>query len=156
MKRALLVAGVALAQLGLVAVGVAPQLSARTTGETYLFEVQPVDPVDPFRGAYVDLEYPGLARIDGRDDGRLGEDVFVSLAERDGFMVATGSSSARPDSGPYLTCASGWRVRCGIESWFADQDEALRLEQELREGGAIAEVKIDSRGNAAIVGLEPR
>lgn len=155
MKRALLVAGVAVAQLALVAVGVAPQLSARTTGETYRFAVAPVDPIDPFRGAYVDLRYPDLepgdkVRIDH------GEDVYVTLDERDGLMQATGWRTARPESGPYLACRFGWPLRCGIESWFADQDEALRLEQALADDGAVAEVRIDSRGNAAIVGLEPR
>ena len=35
-------------------------LSARLTGEEVVLRVEPVDPVDPFRGAYVDLSYPDL------------------------------------------------------------------------------------------------
>lgn len=155
MKRVTVVAAVALAQLALVGVGVAPQLSARVTGETYRFAVQPVDPVNPFRGAYVDLDYPDLDLPSGSSLD-AGEDVHLTLTERDGLMVSTGWSTRRPTSGPYLTCTGRWPVRCGIESWFADQGEARRLEQELMDGGAIAEVRIDARGNAAIVGLEPR
>ena len=41
-------------------------------------------------------------------------------------------------------------MSCGIESWFTDQDEAKRLEAEVADG-AVATVKIDDRGNAAIV-----
>lgn len=155
MKRALLVAGVAVAQLALVAVGVAPQLSARTAGETYRFAVSPVDPIDPFRGAYVDLRYPDLEPGDAYERD-WEEDIFVTVSERDGLMVGSAWSTTRPDSGTYLRCTTSWRLRCGIESWFADQDEALRLEQALADDGAVAEVRIDSRGNAAIVGLEAR
>jgi len=159
-KRLALVAAV---QLALVAVGVAPQLSARATGNEYRMRVAPVDPIDPFRGAYVTLDYPDLARDDSFSaDGGLGalEDgksgaVYVSLREEDGLMQATAFSRARPDSGPYLACSDRyWQIRCGIESWFASQSEARRVGRELADGGAIAVVRIDSRGHAALVDLE--
>src|SRR4029078_7535393 len=51
---------VALVQLVLLAVAVAPRVSPRLTGDEYLLRVAPVDPIDPFRGAYVDLDYPDL------------------------------------------------------------------------------------------------
>ena len=57
------IAIVAVAQLALVGVAVAPQLSARAFGDEYRMRVAPVDPIDPFRGAYVDLGYPDL-RLD--------------------------------------------------------------------------------------------
>ncbi len=59
-KLALKVGAVALVQLALVGVAVAPRLSARLTGDEYRLRVAPVDPIDPFRGAYVDLDYPDL------------------------------------------------------------------------------------------------
>ncbi len=37
-------------QLGLLLGAVAPQLSARLTGQEYLLRVVPIDPIDPFRG----------------------------------------------------------------------------------------------------------
>ena len=37
-----------------------PPLSARLTGEEVALRVEPIDPIDPFRGAYVDLGYPDL------------------------------------------------------------------------------------------------
>ncbi|MFL6001469.1 MAG: GDYXXLXY domain-containing protein [Nocardioides sp.] len=159
-KRLALVAAL---QLVLVAVGVAPQLSARATGEEYRMRVAPVDPVDPFRGAYVTLDYPDLSRDDSfsaqgglgaLEDGDTGP-VYVSLGQQHGLMHATAFSRTRPERGPYLACDDRyWQIRCGIESWFASQSEARRLGRELAEEGAIAVVRIDSRGHAALVDLE--
>jgi uncharacterized membrane-anchored protein len=157
---------VVIVQLALVAIGVAPQLSARAAGEEYRMRVAPIDPIDPFRGAYVTLDYPDLSRGDGSwsaegglgdlDDGQSGP-VYVSLTEDDGLMRATAFSRSRPEAGPYLACDDrNWQVRCGIESWFASQSEARRIGRELAESGGIAVVRIDSRGNAALVGLETR
>ena len=71
---------VALVQLALVGVAVAPRLSARLTGDEYLLRVAPVDPIDPFRGAYVDLDYPDL-HLDERSDAVGGEGtLYVTLS----------------------------------------------------------------------------
>lgn len=154
MKRALLVAVVATAQFALVGVGVAPQLSTRLNGETVLLEVAPVDPMDPFRGAYVDLGYPGLTPPDNFDVEWDQKHLYITLEERDGVAVGTQWSHVRPDTGLYLTCApTTWRVQCGIDSWFVPQDEAIRIEEAMAGKTAVAEVRIDSRGNAAIVDL---
>lgn len=153
MKKVLVLVGVA--QAALVAVGVAPQLSARATGDEYRMLVQPVDPIDPFRGAYVDLDYAGPpdSELRGHDSGP----VFVTLVEEDGLWRMDEVGEDRPGEAPYLACVDeGWRVRCGIESWFADQGEARRLEAALAEDGAVATIKVDARGNAAIVALDPR
>lgn len=157
---------VVIVQLALVAIGVAPQLSARAAGEEYRMRVAPVDPIDPFRGAYVTLDYPDLSYEDETfsaegglgvlDDGQSGP-VYVSLTEKDGLMQATEFSRSRPETGPYLACDdSNWQIRCGIESWFASQSEAREIGRELAEDGGVAVVRIDSRGHAAIVDLETR
>lgn len=139
-------------QLAVVGVAVAPRLSAHVLGEDYRLRVAPVDPVDPFRGAYVALDYPDL-----RPDGRApyGE-VFVRLVPRGDLWTAGEITRARPAEPPYLACEndSGWRLRCGIESFFADQAEALRLEEEVGHGGAVATLRVDDRGNAAVVAIE--
>jgi uncharacterized membrane-anchored protein len=146
------VVAVAVIQAVLVAVAVAPRLSANLRGQEYRMRVQPVDPIDPFRGAYVQLNYPDLELDDGRrshEDGRL----YIRLVERNGYWVSMGQQTTRPTDTPYLTCQeSSWEVSCGIESWFTNQDEALRLERVVADG-AVATVKIDDRGNAAIVEL---
>ena len=151
------VAVVAVAQLGLVGLAVAPQLTSRVTGEDYLMEVRPVDPIDPFRGAYVTLDYPGLQQPGGSvppsmDDGRSGE-VFIPLVEQDGHWVAADWLRERPAQGPYLACDDrDWAVRCGIESFFVPQDRAAELEDQLADGG-VATVRIDSGGRASVVAV---
>jgi uncharacterized membrane-anchored protein len=160
MKLVLTTAVIATSQLALVGLAVAPQLSARMAGDTYLVRVAAVDPIDPFRGAYVALDYPDL-RHDGSqslvepglgslEDGESG-DVYVTLVERDGVWIGDEWSRTRPDDGPYLTCDDrSWQVRCGIESWFLPQDDAQDAEHLLRDG-AVAELRVDDRGNAAVV-----
>ena len=64
------IALVAVLQLALVPLAVLPQLSARVTGETYRMRVAPVDPIDPFRGAYIDLSYPDLRDRGGSNPPR--------------------------------------------------------------------------------------
>jgi uncharacterized membrane-anchored protein len=158
-RTAVLTASLAIAQLALVGVGVAPQLSARLTGDTYLLEVAPLDPIDPFRGAYVSLDYPGLRHGDSwadggglgaLDDGERG-DVYVTLRREGEVWVADEWTRKRPGGTPYLACDDrSWQVRCGIDSFFLPQDEAAAMELSLADG-AYAEVRIDDRGNAAVV-----
>lgn len=152
--------GVVLAvQLALVGLAVAPQLSARVAGEEYLLRVAPVDPIDPFRGAYVALDYPDL-RLAQVDNPRASDDddrgtLYVSLTEEVGVWVASGTSRQRPVSGTYLTCDDrDLRIRCGIESLFLAPDEARAVELSVGSGDAVARVRIDGRGNAALMGLE--
>lgn len=164
-NRWLILTVVLVLQLLLVGLAVAPRLSARLTGDEYVLRVAPVDPIDPFRGAYVALSYPDLRQNDSSSwDGGLGSvedgesgDLFLTLGRRGDVWVATGHTRHRPDDGPYLACDDrGWQIRCGIESWFASQSEALRLEQLVREGDVYATVRIDGRGNAAIVDIGTR
>ena len=151
MKRTAATALIAVGQLALVGLAVAPQLSARVLGDTYLMRVAPVDPVDPFRGAYVELDYPGLDRDGSESSSDERGAVYVTLVEEGGVWTAGGWTRERPEDGPYLACDDrSWEVRCGIESWFLPQDEAREAEELLRDG-AVAEVRVDSRGHAAVV-----
>lgn len=161
MNRYPMVAAVAAATLALTGLAVAPQLSARLTGDEYEFRVEPVDPIDPGRGAYVQLGYPDLRHDDSLgepglgalDDGHRGR-VYVTLREQNGVMVAADWTRDRPAEGPYLACTdSYWQIRCGIESWFVPQDEARDIQDLLGTTGAVATVSVDAWGNAAIVDL---
>ena len=150
---------VALVGLALVGAAVAPRLSARLAGDEYRFRVAPVDPIDAFRGAYVDLDYPDLHLRDGEvADQTEGEGTLYVALVRDGDVWrAAGYSRTRPDDAPYLTCNDrDWRIRCGIESWFLPQDEARALEDAVRAGSAVATLRVDGRGNAALIAVDPR
>lgn len=154
-RRARVIAACVL-QLGLVGIAVAPSLSARVMGEEYLLAVAPVDPIDPFRGAYVTLDYPGLQQALPPDGSASDGTVFVPLERVPGSDLWQGRAAQRqrPSSGPYLRCEADYRLVCGIESLFASQSSAQRLERELADG-AVARIKVDGRGNAAVLGVQP-
>ncbi len=148
----------ALVCLALVGVGVFPQLTARLSGDEYLLRVAPLDPIDPFRGAYVALDYPDLPDPDrsvvpGADIPA--RTVFIPLSQQGEVWVGRTPTQSRPADGPYLACnGQGFMRECGIESWFLPQDDAAALEQSVRDGTAIAVVRIDGRGNAALVDIQ--
>lgn len=165
-RRLAWLAAALLLQAGLVGVAVGPQLTARVAGDEYRLLVGPVDPIDPMRGAYVDLGYPGMpmpSQVSPDPDisehtpsGR----VYVPLVRDDsvpgGGWKGGAITGERPASGPYVQCENqGWRLRCGIESWFVPQDRALEIEQAMRGKGAVAVVRVDDAGRAAIVDLQP-
>ena len=148
------VGAVALVQLALVGVAVAPRLSARLTGDEYRLRVAPVDPIDPFRGAYVDLDYPDLRDETPGDEEDRG-DLYVTLVKDGEVWVAGEYSRERPSGTPYLTCEDrDWRIQCGIESLFLPQDEAAAMQEDVAGGSMVAVVKVDGRGNAALVRVE--
>ena len=149
------VGAVALVQLALVGVAVAPRLSARLTGDEYRLRVQPVDPIDPFRGAYVDLDYPDLGEApDVRDSDDRGP-LYVTLVQDGEVWKGSGYSRERPSAMPYLACDDrDWQVHCGIESLFLPQDEAAAMEADVASGSMVAVVKVDSQGHAALVRVE--
>ncbi len=153
------VAAASVVQLALVALAVTGQLSARLTGEEYLLEVAPVDPIDPFRGAYVALAYPGLPNTDEltERDGEDGDVVYVPLVASGELWSGRPAVAERPQEGPFLRCKEEYGdLRCGIDSWFLPQDEARAMEQAVKDGQAVARVRIDSRGHAALVDVELR
>ncbi len=150
-------------QLLLVGVGVLPQLSARLAGDEITLRVEPLDPIDPFRGAYVTLDYPDQRHdasqgeqggLGSMDDGRSGT-VYVTVRDDGDVWVAEDWTRSRPEDGTYLRCSDrDWQIECGIESWFLPQDEAKAMERDITDGDVLATVKVDSRGNAALVEVQ--
>ncbi|MEO3808885.1 GDYXXLXY domain-containing protein [Sphaerisporangium sp. B11E5] len=153
-SRPVLVAAAIVLQLALLAVAVWPQLSARLTGTRYRLAVGPVDPIDPFRGAYAALDYPGLPVARNLRPGR----VFVPLTRDGTVWKGTGIVTSRPAAPPYLACETRGEgpLSCGIDSLFMPEDAARRVQDELRAGTAAAVVRVDDEGNAAVLDIEPR
>jgi len=154
---ALKVTVVALVQLVLVGLAVAPRLSARLTGDEYHLRVAPVDPIDPFRGAYVALDYPDRGEPPASFDSEDGGDLYITLVRDGDVWKAGGYTRGRPADSPYLACDDrDWQVRCGIESLFLPQDEAARMQEQVADGSMVAVVRVDGRGNAALITVEER
>ena len=153
----LILAGVLVIQLVLTLVAVLPQLSPRVSGTEVMLRVGPVDPIDPFRGAYVDLDYPDLPDpgFDEKEPGERGT-AYVPL-RREGELWVGGPVQRTAPDGLFLRCDdSGWRLECGIESWFVGQSVALEIQNSMRDRDAVATVRVDRWGNAAIVDLQAR
>lgn len=156
------VAAAVLAQVVLVGVAVWAPMSARLTGQEVRLRVAPVDPIDPFRGAYVDLGYPDLPGQSFVDitgpgaavvDGPRGT-AFVPLTRRGEVWVGGPLQRTAPADGLYLRCDdSSWRLRCGIESLFLPQDTAAGVQDSVRGGAAVATLRVDARGHAALLGV---
>ena len=168
-RRSALVAAAVLVQAAMVPAAVYPSLSARLTGAEYLLAVRPLDPIDPFRGAYVALGYPDLRPSDSRtpdpsapaptrEPEREPEGtVYVPLVRAGDLWRGGPATRQPPAAAPFLRCESdGWSRQCGIESLFLPQEKAARLETDLATGDAVARIRVDRRGHAAVVAVEPR
>jgi uncharacterized membrane-anchored protein len=137
------------AQVAILGVVAVPRLSVRLTGTEYRLRVRPVDPIDPFRGAYVDLRYVGFGS-EGAGEGR----AFITLRRDGDAWVGDRVTRERPDRGPYVACeGDGGSLKCGIESWFVSQDAAREAEVRLADG-AVARVRISGSGRAVLVRVE--
>ena len=158
-RRTRWVALVVVVQLALVGVAVWPRLSARLTGTEYRFRVTTVDPFEPLRGSYVALRYPdlgvGRTPTTGFSSEPVDRRVYLPIVRgADGISTAGTALARRPAHGPYLACRDrGWEVRCGIESWFVSSGRAGAFQQAARSGTAVALVRVDARGNAALVSV---
>lgn len=149
-----ILAAVLAVQLLLVLIAVLPQLSPRVSGTVVQLRVEPLDPIDPFRGAYADLSYPDLPgsqrfERDSQDRGA----AYIPLTREGELWVGGAIQRTQPD-GVFIRCDdSDWRLNCGIESFFADQDRAIALERQLVQREMTAIVKVDRWGNAALLNV---
>jgi len=148
-------------QLLVVGAAVAAPISARLTGQEVRLRVATIPDERAFRGSYAGLTYPDLPAQRGGDEMAartpVGDTAFVTLRRSGDVWVSGVVSSSRPRSGPYLACADqGWQIQCGIERWYVPGGAASPLATALRDGTAVATVKVDSRGHAALVAVTAR
>ena len=107
--RFLLFVVVAVAQLAVAGGAIFRSELALRTGEVFRFRIQPVDPVDAFRGRYVAIRF-ALDRAPAPDglELRPNQWVFVPLqVDGDGLAGFGSATLTRPASGAYLRLRSG-------------------------------------------------
>lgn len=143
-----LVAIQALAPLGLI--GWNEVALARGTEVT--LRTVPVDPIDLFRGRYVRLGYE-ISRLPVDPGTAPGDTVYVALHEADGRWVGGRATRRRPGGTFIRGTYTGSTITYGIETYYADEDEAPRLEAEAA-GGMTVRVVLDGDGRARISGVE--
>jgi uncharacterized membrane-anchored protein len=125
---------------------------ALATGETVTLRTVPVDPIDLFRGRYVTLRYDisSLRRPPGADPG---DTVYVPLHRVGDYWTGERAWPTPPREHPFIRgriTSSG--ITYGIETYYADEDEARRLER--RAGTLAVRVVLDEDGRARISGIE--
>lgn len=132
-------------------------------GDEVRIKTIPVDPRSLFRGNYALLRYE-ISSIHADEfpkdiNYRKGTIVYVVLKKgNDDLYEYSGISLSKPGTGAFIrgrlqnrryNSRNNFRLKFGVEAFFAPKEKALRLEKEL-SGGGIAVLKIDSNGKAAI------
>ena len=133
---------VALVQLAVAGAAIYKSEIALRTGQAYRFRIQPLDPVDAFRGRYVAIRF-AVDRAPVPDDFevRRGKHIFVPVElDADGYAVFGQADVRPPSSGPYLRLRAGmvspddegkrhvW-VRMAFGRFYMDEDLAPEAER---------------------------
>lgn len=165
--RLLLFAVVAVVQLAVAGGAIVKSELALRTGEAFRFRIQPVDPVDAFRGRYVAIRF-AVDRAPAADDldVKPGKQVFLPLEiDGDGYAVLGQASVEKPVSGPYLRLRAGgiypdedgnrfvW-VSMPFRRYYMDEDLAPEAERAVwrgRRGQREASVSVRVRGGVGVI-----
>ena len=134
---------VAVVQLVVAADAIVKSELALRTGEAFRFRIQPVDPVDAFRGRYVAIRFE-VDRAPVADDLELrsGKHVFVPIEIGADEFATLGWVGAEPPAvGPYL------RMRAGVVS--PDEEGKRTVFFELN--GQPRTVKVQDRGCCVVL-----
>jgi uncharacterized membrane-anchored protein len=100
---------VALVQLAVAGGAIYRSELALRTGEAYQFRIQPVDPVDAFRGRYVAIRF-AVDRAPVTDDFEIrhGKRIFVPIeVDADGYATLGWAKLDPPPAGAYLRLRAG-------------------------------------------------
>jgi uncharacterized membrane-anchored protein len=120
-------------------------------GEEVVLRTVPVDPIDLVRGRYVSLRYE-ISSL-GASEGTT---VYVPLRQEGDHWTGTYTLKEKPREGVFIRGrATRSGIVYGIETYYADEDEARRLEREAVDGLDVR-VSIDGDGQARIEGVEVR
>jgi uncharacterized membrane-anchored protein len=125
---------------------------ALATGTEVTLRTVPVDPIDLFRGRYVTLRYE-LSRLSLPEGTEPGDRVYVPLHRSGEHWTGMRALRGRPEGGTFIRgTVSTTGIVYGIETYFADEDEARRLER--RAGELLVHVVLDDDGGARVSGIE--
>jgi uncharacterized membrane-anchored protein len=161
-KRATLAAFVAALLIQLVILVGVPARKAYTlrTGRSVLLQVQPVDPYSILSGYYVTLGFD-ISRTEAFSNasefGQTGTCYAVLERGEDGVWKPLSLERELPGNLPENRIAIQGRIRYGrieygIEDFYIPETKRGVIETDLRDnlGKARVQIKVDSRGNAAL------
>jgi uncharacterized membrane-anchored protein len=107
-------------------------------GTTYRFRTAPVDPVDPFRGRYVALDFEAASITLAQPDPALrsGQRVYAPIRiGADGYAMLDTPLPQPPETGDYLTATVLWvnvdelRLQLPFDRYYLDETLAPEAER---------------------------
>lgn len=155
----------AVVQLTVAAGAIIRSELALRTGEIYRFKLEPVDPVDAFRGRYVALRFTEVSAPVAKGLPTLNrQKVYVPLVVDDeGFASFGAVVLERPEDGSYLRMRSGIeftseegesRLSLGLpfRRYYMTEELAKEVDRSLwRRGQRPAWVTVKVRGGAGVI-----
>jgi uncharacterized membrane-anchored protein len=165
--RLLLFVVVALAQLTVAGGAIVRSELALRTGEPFRFRIQPVDPVDAFRGRYVAIRFAAdRAFVAEGAAVRPRKHVFVPVTvDADGFATFAEADVVPPTAGAYLKLRAGvvtpdqegrqqvW-LSMPFRRFYMDEDKAPKAERAVwsrRRGQREASVSVRIRHGVGVI-----
>ena len=165
--RFALFAVVALVQLAVAGSAIVKSELALRTGEAFRFRIQPVDPVDAFRGRYVAIRFAvDRAQVVEGAAVRPRKYIFVPIeVDADGFAALGWADVDPPDEGAYLRLRAGvvtpdedgnqqvW-LQMPFRRFYMDEDKAPKAERAVwsqRRGQRNASVSVRIRHGVGVI-----
>lgn len=156
-------AATALAQLIIPAQMVFENEMAYTSGTEYKFKTEPVDPNDPFRGKYINLNFEADEIAMPEGEWGYGDKGYVVLGkDRQGFAKIDKLLRDEPSEGNYIPVEANYnyngkvRITYPFSRFYMEESKAYDAETAYREYSrdttklpAYAVVSV--RGNVAVV-----
>ncbi|WP_421889409.1 GDYXXLXY domain-containing protein [Marinoscillum sp.] len=111
-----------------------------TLGKEYLFETAPIDPTDPFRGKYIQLNFEAANYpIEDKDDWTNGASIYLTFSENgDGLAEIETVSKKKPVDTPYflkakvdyVTYDDVLMITYPFERFYMEESKAYEAEQQ--------------------------
>jgi uncharacterized membrane-anchored protein len=135
---------VALIQLAAPLSVVFTQEDVLANGKEFKFKTRPVDPTDPFRGAFLALHFDA-DRFEGDTTINIkeGDKAFVTIGlDSAGFVAVKSISKEKPDAGDYLSVRVRWADKWQKENrkiihfdfpfdeYYIEESKAKRVEED--------------------------
>ena len=148
-------------QVGVPASMILHHENTLTGGEVYRFRCAPVDPVDPFRGRYVALDFE-QSRFAGAIPEQLvaGSTAYATLElDDEGFAIIASVTPSPPDDGDYLTVhierrsPDSARLALPFDRYYMEESLAPEAERAYRDlaVGKQAWVEVRVRDGHAVL-----
>lgn len=126
----------ALVQLYVPAKMILEREDVLTTGKEYKFNVEPVDPSDPFRGKYITLRFKDT-HFDSNDKWHRNETVYVIFKlDKNGFAIIDSVSKEEPlDTDDYLKTKIRYNksVKYLFDRFYMEESKAYEAEKLYKE-----------------------